>query len=84
MVAIQDCVLVTTVEHVRQLLGKGLNGYLHVGLLGVDVENAISFASVGHDFANSLGELLKYLQIVLRDAGSEAESNLLENGLYFT
>lgn len=84
LVPVEDRVLAVSVELVGQLLGEGFDGHLHIGLLSIDVKNAISLVSVAHDFSNSLGELRKYLQIVLRDIGVlESQSDLLENCIHF-
>lgn len=54
MVTVEDGVLVTAVEDMSKLLSEGFNGSLHVGLLGIDVKNAVFITCVSHNILGSL------------------------------
>lgn len=65
LVAIHYYMLVTSVVLVSELLAAGFDSGLHESLLGVNVEHAVSFLRETTDCGDSLGELFKYLQVVL-------------------
>ena len=80
MEAIEDDDLVTQVVSVGGLLGERLDLILKEGLLGIDVQLAVSLICEVQNLVDTLSEVIKYLHVFLKERRlADTQSNLLEN-----
>lgn len=78
--AIEDDDLVTQVVSVGGLLGERLDLILKEGLLGIDVQLAVSLICEVQNLVDTLSEVIKYLHVFLKERRlADTQSNLFKN-----
>lgn len=77
LIAIHNDVLLSLVVEVSHLLAEGLDSCLHKSLFGVNVEHTVSLKRELADSGDSVRELEEYLQVVLVETYTTADSNAL-------